>query len=177
VSADLGELPVGRWARWNTGLRRDRWASLSQRAVALAFWFVLPLLCLFVLVYGTDKLARHLNNVPAGTLGTYTVTSHSCSRELCITGGTFTSVDGRIVEDDLIGVYSWQDGETHRALYDSESVDVIPLPAHWDPTATFVGMAGALGFVVLWSWLLYGSIRRRVLEREHRLATNIGPAR
>jgi len=147
-------------------VRRAPWPLYRQRGVAVAFWVILPLFCLFVLASGTDKLARHLNNIPPGTMGTYTVTSHSCSEEVCVTGGTFHSADGRLVETDLLGVYSWQNGETHKAIYDSESVDVIPLPAHWDPTSTFVGMAGALGFVVLWSWCLYGAIRRRIVARQ-----------
>ena len=98
-------------------------------------------------------------------MGTYKVTSHSCDGDVCVTGGTFTSTDGRLTEKNLLGVYSWQDGEVHKAIYDSESVDVIPLPSHWDPTATITGMAGALGFLILWSVFLYGAIRRRILAR------------
>ena len=75
------------------------------------------------------------------------------------------STDGRLVEKNLLGVYSWQDGEVHKAIYDSTSVDVIPLPTNWDPTATISGMAGALGFLVLWSVFLYGAIRRRFEPR------------
>jgi hypothetical protein len=153
--------------RLGVTLRRpDVWARVSSRAIALAFWVLLPALCVLMLVLGTQKLTTHLNNVPAGTLGTYTVTSHSCSGEVCVTGGTFTSADGRVTEKNLLGVYSWDDGEVHRAIYDSTSVDVIPLPSHWDPTSTVAGMAGALGFIVLWSVFLYGTIRRRVVARQ-----------
>jgi hypothetical protein len=70
-----------------------------------------------------------------------------------------------LVEKNLLGVYSWQDSEVHKAIYDSESVDVIPLPSHWDPTATITGMAGAFGFLVIWGWFLYGAMRRRILAR------------
>ena len=141
------------------------WSRLRSQVIALAFWIVLPVLCVLMLVLGTQLLSKHLNNVPPGILGTYKVTSHSCSGEVCVTGGTFTSADGRLTERNLLGVYSWQDGEVHKALYDSKSVDVIPLPSHWDPTSTIVGMVGALGFVVLWSVFLYGAIRRRLIAR------------
>jgi hypothetical protein len=147
-------------------LRAGRLPGIGARMLALLFWIVLPALCVLWLVLGAQKLSTHLNNVPAGTLGTYTVTSHSCNGEVCVTGGTFKSADGRLVQKNLLGVYSWEDGEVHKAIYDSTSVDVIPLPSHWDPTATVTGMAGALGFVVLWSVFLYGAIRRRAIARQ-----------
>ena len=139
---------------------------LASKAIAVAFWVVLPALCVTMLVIGTRHLSKHLNNVPPGTMGTYRVTSHSCSGDVCVTGGTFASADGRLVEKNLLGVYSWQDGEVHRAIYDVASIDVIPLPSHWDPTSTVVGMTGALGFLVLWSVCLYGAVRRRVVARQ-----------
>ena len=142
-------------------LRGVPWPNCRRRVVAVAFWVVLPVLCGLVIIFGSDKLSVHLNNVPPGVRGSYLVTSHSCSDEVCTTGGTFTSADARIVEQDLLGVYNWQNGETHRVVYDSTSVDVIPLPAHWDPTATFVGIVGALGFLGSWFWCLAAAIRRR----------------
>jgi hypothetical protein len=147
------------------GVDAQRVAELRTRAIALAFWVVLPLVCALMLVAGTDRLAIHLNNIPPGIPGTYLVTAHSCSENVCVTGGTFTSADGNLTETNLLGNFSWQNGEKHRAIYDSTSVDVIPLPAHWDPTATYVGMTGSLGFLVFWSVFLYGAIRRRVEER------------
>ncbi len=152
-------VPVSPQAR--AGLTRA-----ASQGLALAVWIVLPALCVLMLMLGTDKLSRHLDNIPAGIQGTYRVTSHSCSGEVCITGGTFISADGRLIERNLLGVYNWQDGETHQALYDSNSVDVIPLPAHWDPTATITGMVGALGFFVLWAVFLYRAIRRWIVARQ-----------
>src|ERR1700759_730221 len=108
---------------------------VGARVLAAAVWVILPVLCVLMLVFGTQKLSKHLNNMPPGTLGTYMVTSHSCAGEVCVTGGTFTSADKRLVEKNLLGVYSGQDGEVHKAIYDSTSVDVIPLPTNWDPTA------------------------------------------
>ena len=94
-------------------------ARLANRAIALAFWVVLPVLCVMMLVLGTHNLSKHLNNVPAGTMGTYRVTSHSCSGDVCVTGGTFASADGRLVAKNLLGVYSWQDGEVHERFMTS----------------------------------------------------------
>jgi hypothetical protein len=146
-------------------LRPGAASRVSSQVIAIAVWLILPALCVLMLVFGTQKLSKHLNNVPPGTMGTYKVTSHSCNGDVCVTGGTFMSTDGRLVEKNLLGVYSWQDGEVHKAIYDSESVDVIPLPSHWDPTATIAGMAGAFGFLVIWCWFLYSAMRRRILAR------------
>jgi hypothetical protein len=137
-----------------------RLPELRKQAIALAFWVLVPALCLFVIGNGADKLVRHVNNEPAGIRGVMTVTVHNC-RSACIAGGTFESFDGKNVEHYLPGLYSWQIGERHRAVYDPSSGDLIPLPAHWDATSTVVGMTGALGFLGLWGGCLYGSIRRR----------------
>jgi hypothetical protein len=140
---------------------QSRLPELRKQAVAIAFWVLIPVLCLFVLGNGADKLVRHVNNAPAGIPGLMTVTVHSCRNAVCISGGTFVSSDGRTVMHALPGLYSWQIGERHKAVYDPSSGDVIPLPAHWDATSTAVGMAGALGFLGLWGSCLYGSLRRR----------------
>ncbi|MBV9595165.1 MAG: hypothetical protein JO147_15375 [Actinobacteria bacterium] len=140
----------------------DRVALLGQRLIAVTFWFVVPLFCLFVLGAGVDKLVRHLNNVPAGITGTYTVLAHNCSEQLCVTRGTFVSDNHFIVATDQLGPYGWNDAETHRVVYDPSSANVIPLPAQWDPTAAASGMAGAVVALCLWSWCLFHSIRRRV---------------
>src|SRR5664279_1699730 len=91
--------------------------DLRRRVIALAFWVVLPIFALFVLGNGADKLVRHVNNDPAGIRGVMTVTVHNC-RDACIAGGTFVSLDGKNVEHYLPGLYSWQIGERHRAVYD-----------------------------------------------------------
>ena len=146
-----------------TPFTETRLPVLWGRAVALAFWIVIPILCLLVIGNGADKLFRHVNNDPAGIRGVMTVTVHNC-RDACIAGGTFVSLDGKNVEHYLPGFYSWQIGERHRAVYDPSSGDVIPLPAHWDATSTVVGMAGAMGFLGLWGVCLYSSTRRRSPE-------------
>ncbi len=138
----------------------SRLPVLRRHAIALAFWIVIPVLALLVLGAGTDKLVRHINSAPAGIPGVMTVTFHTC-RDACIAGGTFVSSDGRYTQHNLQGLWSWQTGQRHRAVYDTSTGDVIPLPGHWDATSTVVGMAGALGFLALWGGCLYASMRRR----------------
>ncbi len=142
----------------------ERVAVAGQRTVALIFWFALPIFCLFVLGAGADKLARHINNVPAGIGGTYTVVAHSCSEQICVTRGTFVSDDHAIVAPDQLGPYSWTADQVHRVVYDATSADIIPLPAHWDATATVTGMSGAVIAIGLWSWCLFHSVRRRASD-------------
>jgi hypothetical protein len=79
-----------------------------------------------------------------------------------VTRGTFVSSDGGLLATDQLGPYSWTLGQAHKVIYDSSSADVIPLPAHWDPTATVIGMAGALLAIAIWSWCLFHAVRRRL---------------
>jgi hypothetical protein len=132
----------------------------APRIVGLIFWFVLPLACIASLVVGSINLATKIDRRPSGTVGTYLVTSHSCHQELCITGGTFTSTDGKVVQTNLFGSYSWRLGTTHKAIYSDNAADVIPLPGRWDPTATILGMTGALAFLTVWAWCLRRSRAR-----------------
>jgi hypothetical protein len=127
----------------------------------LAFWVVLPIASVLLLALGIDSILRHVNNIPAGVRGTYVVTSHDCQGQVCLTAGTFTSTDGRLVETDLLGDYRWQLGEKHRAVYNGNAVDVIPLPARWNPTAAIVGIAGVLAFLTIWTWCLLRGRGRR----------------
>jgi hypothetical protein len=143
------------------------WAG-APLLVGLVFWIVLPLACVASLVVGSMNLATKIDRKPTGTLGTYLVTSHNCREELCITGGTFTSSDGSLVQTDLFGSYSWQLGTTHDAIYNSDAADVIPLPGRWDPTATILGMLGAIGFLAAWGWCLRRARRRGRDERAAR---------
>jgi len=138
----------------------SRLPQLGRQLVALAFWVLLPIVCLLILGNGVDKLIRHVDNVPAGIPGVMTVTVHNC-RDACIAGGTFASSDGKNVIHYLPGLYSWQIGERHRAVYDPSNGDVIPLPAKWDATSTAVGMSGSIIFLALWGRLLYASLHRR----------------
>jgi hypothetical protein len=59
-----------------------------------------------------------------------------------------------VAETNLFGSFAWRLGTTHKAVYNDYAADVVPLPARWDPTATILGMTGALGFVAVWFWCL-----------------------
>jgi hypothetical protein len=155
--------PAGPPAR-RPGWRDDlggRAAARTPNLLGLAFWVVLPIASVLLLALGIDSILRHVNNIPAGVRGTYVVTSHDCQGQVCLTAGTFTSTDGRLVETDLLGDYRWQLGEKHRAVYNGNAVDVIPLPARWNPTAAIVGIAGVLAFLTIWTWCLLRGRGRR----------------
>ena len=145
-----------------TPLVGSRLPEFRKHGVALMFWVVVPLFCLFVLGAGTDKLIRHINNAPAGIQGTLEVTFHGCPQDVCISEGTFTSSDGGLTELFQLAPYSWLKGEKHKVVFDSSATNIVELPAHWDASSTVVGMAGAAVFLVLWGTCLYGSLRRRV---------------
>ena len=45
----------------------NRLAAATPTVLGVLFWIVLPVVCLVMLALGIDHLARHVNNVPAGT--------------------------------------------------------------------------------------------------------------
>ncbi len=134
----------------------DRLPGLGRRL----FWLALPLICLLTMAVGIDRLVSHINHVPSGVRGTFLVTTHNCQQQLCITGGTFTSDSKKVVASDLLGVYRWKLGTKHRVVFNADAADVIPLPAHWDPTAAALGVVGAFTLLALWAWCLAGAFRR-----------------
>jgi hypothetical protein len=69
--------------------------------------------------------------------------------------------NGRIVEPNLLGDYRWKPGIKYNVVYNINAAEVISLPAHWDPSATVIGMAGAACSLTLWGWCLRNSWRRR----------------
>jgi hypothetical protein len=137
-----------------------RFGGWRAPLAGMLFWTVLPVVCLVTIGLGVDRLVSHVNHNPAGVRGNFLVTTHNCQQQLCISGGTFTSDDRRVVAHDLLGIYRWKLGTRHRAVYNADTSDVIPLPAHWDPTAAALGVAGAATLLLLWAWCLRGAIRR-----------------
>ena len=139
--------------------------AVSTRGVGgwlpgILLWLVLPAVCLVTIWVGAGQLASHVNHVPSGVRGTFVVTTHNCQQELCITGGTFTSDDKAVVAHDLLGIYRWTLGTSHRVVYNLDAADVIPLPAHWDPSGAVLGIAGALVLLGIWAWFVRGAVRR-----------------
>lgn len=128
--------------------------------VAALFWIVLPVLCVLMLWHGSTQLATRIQDVPSGTRGDFVVTTHNCQQKLCITGGTFTSDDKKLVAKDLLGVYRWRMGTKHRVVYNLDAADVIPLPAQWDPTSAVLGITGGAVLLGLWGWCLRAAVRR-----------------
>jgi hypothetical protein len=128
--------------------------------VAALFWIALPVLCVLMLWQGANQLATRIHHVPSGVRGNFVVTTHNCQQKLCITGGTFTSDDKKLVAKDLLGVYAWKRGTTHRVVYNVDAADVIPLPAQWDPTSAVLGITGGTVLLGVWAWFLRGEIRR-----------------
>jgi hypothetical protein len=110
---------------------------------------------------GANQLATRAQHAPSGMRGNFVVTTHNCQQQLCITGGTFTSDDKRLVATDMLGLYQWKLGTTHRVVYNLDTADVIPLPAQWDPTAAVLGLAGAVVLLGVWGWCLRAVVRKR----------------
>jgi hypothetical protein len=128
--------------------------------VAVLFWVALPVLSVLMVWQGANQLATHVHHTPPGTRGQFVVTTHNCQQKLCITGGTFTSDNGKLVAKDLLGVYRWKLGTKHRVVYNLDAADVIPLPAGWDPTSAVLGIVGAGVLLGVWGWFLRGEVRR-----------------
>jgi hypothetical protein len=135
--------------------------SRVSLVAALLFWIVLPVVCIYTITAGANRLASHVNHIPSGVRGTFVVTTHNCQQELCITGGTFTSNDKSVVARDLLGPYRWKLGTSHKVVYSLDAADVIQLPAHWDPTGSVLGIAGSMTLLAVWGSCLRAALRRR----------------
>jgi hypothetical protein len=146
------------------GCRRRALGSWTSRrwpvAAGVLFWVVIPVLCLVSLAVGTDQLARHFETIPAGSRGTFQVTARTCDAGQCVSTGTFTSSDRTVVLPDLTGNHRWLPGRRYTVVYDPNSGQILPRPGPWEPSATIIGLAGALAFLALWGWCL----RSRVVK-------------
>ncbi|SDJ01186.1 hypothetical protein SAMN05444157_1272 [Frankineae bacterium MT45] len=154
---------AGRTRRWRTvsGKWSGRVSAALPSVFALAFWVAAPLFCLYAVLIGVPQLAHNYNDKAVGITGTFTATSHNCQQQLCITSGTFTSDDKRLVEPDLIGDFRWPVGSTSRAAYNAGSGEITGIADVWDPTPTLVGVAGSAVFLSLWGYLVVVTRRRR----------------
>lgn len=118
-----------------------------RRVAGLLFWVVFPVICLATVWFSISGIANHVGNRPTGIKGTYYVTGRTCSHDVCSIGGTFTSDVGEITATQLLGDPRWHIGEQHRVVYDGKSVEVIALPATWDPTTSVMALVGALTYL------------------------------
>jgi hypothetical protein len=130
------------------------------RLAAVAFWLVLPLLCVTGIVLGITTWTVHAHDQVPGIPGTFLVENRSCGGSVCLTTGTFTSDDGNLVIAPLTGVAGWTQDSEHTAVYDPSTPDVIvPLPTRWNPTAAISGLTGAGVLLIVWGWLSFGARR------------------
>ncbi|HEU5270020.1 MAG TPA: hypothetical protein VFU36_08855, partial [Jatrophihabitans sp.] len=106
----------------------------ARRIAGWLFWVVFPLLCIGAIHASVTKVVHHLGNKPVGIRGTFVVQPRSCNQGFCSFGGLFTSDDRTIRSLPLLGDPRWHTAEVHKVTYDPRSVEVTPLPGHWNPT-------------------------------------------
>jgi hypothetical protein len=133
----------------------------ARRIAGWLFWVVFPIVCIGALVIAVNGIVGHLNNHPDGIRGTY-VANRTCSRGICLVGGTFVSDDKRITVTSLLGDPRWATGTTHKVIYDGTSAEVIGL-GQWDGTPSVLAAIGALTYLGVVGYFLR-AVRR---ERRH----------
>jgi len=119
----------------------------ARRIAGWLFWVVFPLLCIGSIHTSVTNVVHHLGNKPVGIRGTFVVQPRSCNQGFCSFGGLFTSDDGAIKNLPLLGDPRWRTAEVHKVTYDSRSVEVTPLPGHWNPTPSVMAFFGALTYL------------------------------
>jgi hypothetical protein len=130
----------------------------ARRVAGWLFWVVFPLLCLGALALAVLAIVDHVGNQPKGTRGTY-VANRTCARGICLVGGTFTSDDGRIKVNSLLGDPRWATGTEHQVFYDGTGVEVVGV-VQWDPTPSVLAGVGAVTYLGMVAYFL------RVARRE-----------
>lgn len=131
-----------------------------SRMVGIAFWVVLPVIAVVMVIRAMHDYNHQAHRRPAGLTGTFVVTNRSCFGNVCQSAGTFTSDDGTFREANLLGDYRWNVGERHHTAYKPDT-GIIALPATWNPTATVLGASGGLLFLALWAYFLLAWLVRR----------------
>jgi len=152
--------------RFRLGEAGSRVVKLSlktwlPRLLGLAFWVAAPLFCLYVIWVGIGQLVNNVNGQIPGIPGSFAAVSHNCQDQLCVTSGTFTSDDGRLVEHNLIGDYRWPLGSISPAVYNTSSGEILGVAPPWDPTSTLTGLVGAFAFVLIWLYVFAMTARDR----------------
>lgn len=140
------------------------------RLAAVAFWVVVPLLCVTGIVLGVTTWTVHAHRQVPGIPGTFLVENRSCGGSVCQSTGTFTSTDGTLEVGPITGGTGWGQNSRHQVVYDpSTPFVIVPLPSRWNPTAAITALSGAVVLLAAWAWLLLGA------RRPHP-ATTYGPA-
>jgi hypothetical protein len=133
----------------------------AHRIAGWLFWVIFPLLCLTSIIFAIVGIAGHLGSHPTGIKGTYSVTGRTCSHGVCSIGGTFTSDEGAVTQSQLLGDPRWHVGEDHRVVYEGKSVEVIALPAHWDPTTASIAGIGSATYLTVVGYFALAARRER----------------
>ncbi len=131
----------------------------ARRVAGWLFWLVFPLVCLVSLYLSISAIAHHIGSQPSGIRGTY-VAESSCSRGICLVGGTFVSDDGKVKVTSLLGDPRWTNGTSHKVVYDGTSAEVVGLGS-WDPTPSVIAGVGATAYLILVGYLYLGLRRQR----------------
>jgi len=129
----------------------------ARRVAGWLFWVVFPLFSIVSLVYVVIAFATHIGEEPDGYRGTFTA-ARSCSRGVCIVGGTFTSDDGSVRNETLIGDPRWRTGEQHRVVWNPKGVEVTSLGT-WDPTVSVIAGVAAVSYLAAVGYFARGMRR------------------
>lgn len=121
------------------------------------FWVVFPLFAIISLVFVGSSFASHVGTNPDGVRGSF-VAARSCNRGVCIVGGQFTSDDGTIRNESLLGDSRWQTGEVHQVVWNPRGVEVAAL-GQWDPTVTVIAGVAAVSYLASVAWFAHGMRR------------------
>jgi hypothetical protein len=139
----------------------------ARRIAGWLFWVVFPVVCIGALIVAANGIISHLGNRPDGIRGTY-IANRTCSRGICLVGGTFVSDDQRITVTSLLGDPRWPTGTSHKVVYDGTSAEVIGL-GQWDATPSVLAAVGALTYLSVVGYFLMA------LRRERREPTQAPP--
>lgn len=132
-----------------------------RRVAGWLFWVVFPLLCMAAIAMSVSNIANHIGKKPDGIRGSFVATPRSCNQGICSFGGLFTSDDGKLKNIALLGDPRWKPGQVLQVTYDPTSVEVTPLPGHWDPTASVVAAIGAVTYLSVIGYFISQGVRER----------------
>jgi hypothetical protein len=131
----------------------------ARKVAGWLFWVVFPLFALVSLVFVVLAFVSHVGHQPDGIKGTF-VANRLCSRGICVVGGVFTSEDGTIKNESLLGDSRWKTDEMHQVVWNPHGVEVSALGT-WDATVTVLGGVAAVSYLAAVGWFAQGMRRGR----------------